>query len=62
MYFIGRNQTGELVKFPHKPWMDNKKWKWCITLEDGTNDYGEVVEETDETKDIEFEGIAKQFD
>jgi hypothetical protein len=60
--WYGRNQDGTLVKFQYKPWMDTSKWKWCNTNDDGTNDYGEVVEETDKTKDIKFEDDAVKLD
>lgn len=62
MKFVGRNQDGQLVQFPFRPWMDTNKWKWCMTLEDGTADYGTPIEETDETKDISFEDQPKQLD
>lgn len=62
MRFVGRNQDGTLVEFPFKPWMDTKKWKWCIQKDDDSIDYGTPIEETDETKDIKFEDNAKMFD
>lgn len=59
MSWIARNKDGKVMQFPFMPWMDTEKWKWCMTLEDGSQDYGTEVE--DKYPDVTFEDRPKEI-